>query len=298
MICNKCKSLAQHCFSFLLSDSTLLLIRLRFSLESFSFRFQRFPLRLPSSASKRRATVNGTASSSFHWFRTSSAPGEAHKRSHRAEKKERTAQQHTFSTSQLTRSYILRSMSSSNSSQNKSGGRGGGAGSSGGSSSSSSGGHGAASMRTRHAVAKQQIKPEAEASRLILDQQLAAAAASSHTTAAAAGGTHSLGLGQPLGQMVTPPKSPLEEDRASSSAESDMHSSASQHGVDQSVRIAELEQRVSELMATVQLQQHRGAQPQQQLVQSQHQQQWLRAAARRPRSLKTTWRGYGQRRAD
>jgi Retrotransposon gag protein/Zinc knuckle len=121
----------------------------------------------------------------------------------------------------------------------KSSGRGGGGGS-GGSSSSSSGGHGA-STRSRAGgrgnhntpIGKQETKLEAEVG-------------SSHMKAAVEV-AHSSSQMQPLSQMVTPIKLPVEDDRASNSAESDVHSSGSQQERSRSIRVAEIERREREL---------------------------------------------------
>lgn len=126
----------------------------------------------------------------------------------------------------------------------KSSGRGGGGG---GGGSSGSGGHGGAGAKTRAGgrgshntpIGKQETKQEAEVG-------------ASHAKVAIEV-AHSSSQMQPLGQLVTPMKLPVEDDRASNSADSDVHSSVSQQERSRFTRLAEIERRERELEQREQL---------------------------------------------
>jgi hypothetical protein len=134
-------------------------------------------------------------------------------------------------------------MSSKSKSKAAIGGRGGGAGSS--SSGSSSSGHGAGTGNrgrrgNSHATPGQgsvAVKAEVGAGGALGQQSLAASSMADMA--------HSSGGTGPL----TPSKVPLDEDGVSSHADSDAHSSVSQQGADQSMRIARLEQQLFEQAA-------------------------------------------------
>lgn len=242
--------LSLHIYCFAFHQQCCLLIRLRFSLDfilfSFStcFPFVPFPL--------RKSACNGQRQSFIFRFigfeRPSRVPTRASSNETSVQKRETIYCAATHSFFSFNSQQHTSSMSSIGGNK-KSSGRGGGVGGSGSNSSSSSHGASGTGMKTRAGgrgshntpVGKQEtVKQEA------VSQLQSAVTAASHTVAAT-GVAHSSSQMQPLGQMITPIKSPMEDDRASSSADSDVHSSVSQRSMSQSVRIAEIERREREL---------------------------------------------------
>ena len=186
----------------------------------------------------------------------------------------------------------------------KSSGRGGGGGSSGGSSSSSGGGHGASGAGTRSRTGGRGSHNTPLGKQEAVKQE--ADVGASHVKAVVEV-AHSSSQMQPLDQMVTPVKLPVEDDRTSNSADSDVHSSVSQQRGSQSIRVAEIERRERELeqreqqlrdreqlehpqqlSAASQLQSQRQQQQQQQ-QQQQHPQLQLHARSDAVRPLELTY---------